>query len=590
MSKKSAELRLEGVAASPGITIGPIKVIGDDSFTVERVKLRKNQINKELLKFDMACSRSKEDLEKLYRITKERFDENTAQIFKVHAAMLDDPMVSGETQKTISNEAVNADYAFEQVMSRYIDILDNMKDEIFRARRADILDLKNRVIRYIQGDVASNQVTFEQPSIVFARELTPSATIRLDREHLLGFAMDFGGRTSHATILARSIKVPAVVGLKEASEHVSDGCMAILDGEQGVLIVHPTSRTISRYKKRYEEYLSFEQKLESIKTLPARTKDGKDIELASNIEFPNEIANIEDLQGDGIGLYRTEYLFLAVAEPPSEEQQFKEYTSIVEKLDGKPVIIRTFDLGGDKPPRFLSLKKEDNPFLGVRGIRLYRNSGHDLFRTQLRAILRASAFGDVRIMFPMIACVSEMAYCHQILNQVKHELKKDGHAINDNIPVGAMIEVPSAAATADLIAEQADFLSIGTNDLIQYTTAVDRGNKDLTYLYQPYNPAVLRLIQDTIHKGHQKGVWVGLCGEMASDPLMTMVLIGMGLDEFSISPVSHLMIKEIIRHVDVSECENLAHKSLQFRTSDEVSTYLRDIFQKKFKNLLFAAR
>ena len=546
MSKKRPEVRLDGVAASPGIAIGPVKVLGDDSVTVQLQPLQKDDVQSELSKFEEACRRSKQDLETLYHKTLDAFDENTAQIFKVHQALLDDPMVVDKTRKRISKEAVNADYAFDQVMNGYMSILEGMQDEVFKARKTDILDLKNRVIRYIQGDVASNQVSFDEPSIVFARELTPSATIRLDREHLLGFAMDFGGRTSHATILARSIKVPAVVGLKEASEHITDGCLVILDGEKGILIANPSERTVARYKKRYNEYLSFERKLESIKSLPARTKDGKNIDLASNIEFPNEIANIHELQGHGIGLYRTEYLFLAVAEPPTEEQQFKEYTQILERLSGSPLIIRTFDLGGDKSPQFLSLKGEANPFLGVRGVRLYRNSGHVLFRTQLRAILRASAYGEVQIMFPMIACVSELRYCRQVLEEVKNELKKQGHAFDNDIPIGAMIEVPSAATTADLIAEECNFLSIGTNDLIQYTTAVDRGNKDLTYLYEPYNPAVLRLIKDTITKGHQKGVWVGMCGEMASDPLMTMVLIGMGLDEFSVSPVSHLTIKEII--------------------------------------------
>ena len=379
--------------------------------------------------------------------------------------------------------------------------------------------------------------------------------------------------------------MPAIVGLNNARDILRDDDFVILDGDHGECIVNPSQKTLEIYRKRRADYISFEKKLHAIKGLPARTKDGKDIEIASNIEFPSEADAIADLRGDGIGLYRTEYMFLAGEQEPEEEFQFQEYKNIVEKLDGKPLIIRTFDLGGDKPSEYLPMAVELNPFLGVRGVRVYRDIGHHYFRKQLRAILRAGVYGDVRIMFPMIACVSEIRYCRKILNQVMKELKKEKVPFNRNIPIGAMVEVPSAAATADLLAQECDFLSIGTNDLIQYTTAVDRGNKHLAYLYQPYNPAVLRFIRDTIQKGHQQGAWVGMCGEMASDPLMTMVLIGFGLDEFSISPVSHLLIKAIIRHVEFSECENLAEKALALATSEDVGGYLKDVYNKKFKHL-----
>ena len=585
MGEKESEIRLQGVAASPGIAFGRILRIGGDVVDVEKRTIQADQVSIEIEKLKIALSKSKADLQEMYEKTRNSYGEEAAKIFSVHKIMLDDPMVVDESENKISSEKVNADFAFAMVMEKYIGLLRGMNDELFKARSADVIDLKRRVIRYIQGGTPSRLKQLKEPAIIFAKELTPSETIRIDKSKVLGFAMDFGARTSHATILARSIKVPAVVGLNNARDILNEGDFVILDGDEGVCIVNPTRKSIETYRKRHADYVTFEKKLSTIKGLPARTKDGKDIELASNIEFPNEVDSIVDLRGDGIGLYRTEYLFLAGERQPEEDQQFEEYRTIIEKLNGKPLIIRTFDLGGDKPSEFLPMPVELNPFLGVRGVRLYRDSGHEFFRTQLRAIIRASAYGDIRIMFPMIACVSEMRYCRTVMNEIMADFKAKGIRFNKKIPIGAMIEVPSAAATADLIARECDFLSIGTNDLIQYTIAVDRGNKNLAYLYQPYNPAVLRFIRDAIKKGHQQGAWVGMCGEMASDPLMTMVLIGLGLDEFSVSPVSHLLIKAIIRHVEYAECENLAQKALALSTSDDVAKYLKDVYNKKFKHL-----
>lgn len=586
MGQPETEIVLKGIAASPGIAIGKVLIIGVDTLEIVKKTLDESEIAAEMEKFDSALAKSKADLKKMFEKTKESYGENAAQIFNVHTYILQDPMVVDETKKKIREEKVNADYAFSEIMNKYISILKGMRDERFQTRTADIQDLKRRITRYIQGGSQQHLTRLIEPSIVFATELTPSDTIRLEKSKVLGFAMDFGARTSHATILARSIGVPAVVGLNRVGELIKEGDQIILDGDEGLCIIHPSTRSLLRYKKRYISYISLEKQLDRIKKLPARTKDGKDIELASNMEFPEEVDHICELCSDGIGLFRTEYLYLAESTDPTEEQQFQDYKHIVEKLAGKPLIIRTFDLGGDKPPALLSLPSEENPFLGVRGVRLYRDGGEDLFRTQIRAILRAGAYGDVRIMFPMIACVSELRECKKVILEIQKELDKEDVPHNPSISIGIMIEVPSAAATADLIAKECDFLSIGTNDLIQYTIAVDRGNKNLAYLYQSYNPAVLRFIEQTIYKGHQQGTWVGMCGEMASDPLMTMVLIGMGLDEFSVSPVSHLLIKEIIRHVDYHECESMAKKALDLSTSDEVEKYLKEVYQKKFKKLL----
>jgi phosphotransferase system enzyme I (PtsI) len=582
----SQEIRFDGIAASPGIAIGKVLVIGRKPINVERKDVATHEVEDHLEKLGHALSRAKDDVQKLYDKALASYGEDAAQVFTAHMYILQDPMILDETQKKIRNDLVNAEFAFSEVMDKYIKMLQGMQDDVFKSRTADINDLKRRVIRHILGTGSSRRVLdTDEPMVVFARELTPADTIRLDKSKVLGFAMDFGARTSHATILARSIRVPAVAGLKTAGAAVKIGHTVVLDGDEGCLIVNPGAKTLQHYEKKRSEYHAFQKKLEEVKSLPARTKDGKDVKLASNIEFPAEVDGILELKGDGIGLYRTEYLYLAGSGDPSEEQQFREYKNLIEKLNGKPMIIRTFDLGGDKPPESLQLPVEENPFLGVRGVRLYRNSAAELFRTQMKAILRASAFGDIRIMFPMIACVSEIRFCRHVMHEIQSELDEHGFAYNKDIQIGAMIEVPSAAAMADVLAKECDFLSIGTNDLIQYTIAVDRGNENLNYLYQDYNPAVLRFIRDTISRGHEQGAWVGMCGEMAGDPLMTMVLIGLGLDEFSVSPVSHLLIKEIVRHVEFSECESMAKKALDFDTSEEVGNYLKNIYNKKFANL-----
>jgi len=386
--------------------------------------------------------------------------------------------------------------------------------------------------------------------------------------------------------MARSLKIPSVVGLFTACQCIKHGDTVILDGIQGILIVNPTRKTLEKYRKRQEGFSRFGQKLDHIKHLPTRTRDGKDIELSANIEFPDEANTLDEKGAFGVGLYRTEYLYLTRPQLPTEEEQFAEYSQLVKALQGKPIIIRTLDIGGDKLPHSITLPPEDNPFLGIRSVRLYKTN-EGLFKTQLRAIVRASAFGNIRIMFPMISCVSEMRFCQGMVEKVKDELRTEGISFAENIPLGAMIEVPSAAVIADYIARDCDFLSIGTNDLIQYTLAVDRGNEQVAYLYQAFNPAILRLIRLIIQKGHEQGVWVGMCGEMASDPMATMVLVGMGLDEFSVSPISLLVVKEIIRRIEYAECENMAERVLSYDTPEDVESYLSRVFNRKFKDLVF---
>ncbi len=580
------EQQFEGVAASPGIAMGPVFFMGADVVTVEKKTITPQEIEKEVAKFGQALESAKSDLQQIIEKTTLSIGNDSAKIFEIHQLLLEDVMIVDETVRRIREENMNADQAFLEVMEHFEVSMESIEGEYLKARAADIRDVKRRVIRKIQGDVRSNLKKLKDPSIIFAKELTPSDTVNLERSKVLGFAMDFGGRTSHAAIMARSIKVPSVVGLKKIGNLLHTGDFVILDGNSGLLIINPNPDTITQYKKRFSDFKNIQKKLEHLKNLPTRTLDGKNIELSANIEFPNEAKTVREFGGFGVGLFRTEYLYLTKNVLPSEDIQFKEYIKILEALNDQPVIIRTFDLGGDKVPHTITLPPEANPFLGARGIRLYRDPvGVQLFKTQLRAIARASVYGQVRIMFPMISCVSEIRYCQSIFNEVKHQMQQEGIPFSDNIPVGAMIEVPSAAVVADLIARECDFLSIGTNDLVQYSLAVDRGNEHIAYLYRPYNPAVLRLIKTTIDKGHKNGVWVGICGEMASDPLMTMPLIGMGMDEFSVSPVSLLILKEIIRRVECNECIMLAEQITGFSVPDEIERFLRELMKTRFQDL-----
>ncbi|NIA30791.1 MAG: phosphoenolpyruvate--protein phosphotransferase [Actinobacteria bacterium] len=584
--KQKSEQILAGVPASPGIIMGKVFLLSGDVVKVAPRALQESEILEEVEKFRAAVAKAKQDIQKLREKAANSLGEESAQIFQAHQLMLEDDLIIDETVRRIQTEKINADLAFFEIMEKFETSIANFQDEHFKSRAIDLRDVKRRVIHNIQGNLIY-LLKIQEPAIIVARELTPSDTVNLNRDKVLGFATDFGGSTSHVAIMARSMKVPSVVGLLQACQSIQTGDWIILDGNEGTLVVHPTPETTKRYQQRLDLFHTFEKKLDKIKNLPARTKDGKDIELSANIEFEREAANVSEMGGDGVGLYRTEYHYLARQKLPDENELFNEYARAVKALKGKPIIFRTADLGGDKLPRSIEMPPEENPFLGMRAIRLFRNQNQDIFKTQLRAIVRASAFGRVRILFPMISCVSEIRYCQNLLKETKDELKQEGVSFSKEIPVGAMIEVPSSAVIADLIAEECDFLSIGTNDLIQYSLAVDRGNEHVAYLYNPFNPAILRMIREIIHKGHQKGVWVGMCGEMASDPLSTMLLIGMSLDEFSVSLVSLLMIKAIIRRVDYSECENLAQKALNFTTTRDVDKYLRSVFSKKFRDIRF---
>lgn len=582
--KKKNEIRLDGLAVSPGIAMGPVFIKGSSLEYIEKRRIEPESVDKEIEKFNRALEKAKEDISCLQERTHDSIGEDNAQIFDAHRLMLEDEMIVDRTVERIKHNLENADYAFSSVVDALQEKMNAAKDEYLRSRSLDLFDIKRRVVAHIIGNEEECVFRFSTPVIVVARELTPSDTVSLDRNNTLAFAVDLGGQTSHAAIMARALKIPSVVGLGKATTLLSSGDDVIVDGIDGTLVLHPKAKTKRFYQQKQQRYHHFEEKLAGLKALPARTKDGKDIELVANIEFPEEADNIHQEGAEGVGLYRTEYLFLTRSQLPTEEEQYREYKRVISAMQHYPITIRTLDIGGDKKPSSIQIPKEENPFLGLRGIRLY-NDYQTLIQTQLRAILRAAVKGNVRILFPMIASVHEIQECKRMVNQVKEQLQRENLPFQADTSIGAMIEVPSSAVIADYIADECDFLSIGTNDLIQYTLAVDRGNEHVAYLYQGYHPAVLRLIRDIVEKGHQKGVWVGMCGELASDPFITMVLIGLGLDEFSTSPISVPLVKDIIRRVEYTECESLAERVLGYTSIHQVSTYLHDVMNKKFKDL-----
>ncbi len=584
-SAASQEIRIKGVAVSQGIAIGSAFVFGSGLIDVKPHDVPVQEIEHEVQKLNVAIDKAKKELTLIGEETMQLLGERSAEIFEVHKLILEDPEIKGETVRRIRSLKQNAEWLFLQVIEKYEQSFSHFEDEYMRARAVDLQDVKRRVIRHLQGSTKSAGDGLTGPSVVFSSDLMPSDTVHLRRDYVLGFATELGSRTSHAAIMARSLKVPSVVGLGTICHYLSTGDRVILDGYSGLLILNPTPETLAHYEQNRVLYEALSHKLERSRRFPARTKDGKDIELAANIEFFEEVQPALDDGAMGVGLYRTEYLYMMHDELPTEEEQYSDYSRIISALGQQPIIFRTFDIGGDKAQKHFHVHQEANPFLGFRGVRLYHER-EDVFRIQLRAILRASAPGRARILIPMISCVSEMRYCRGVFESVKNELRTEGISFDEEIPFGAMIEVPSAAVSADLIAKECDFLSIGTNDLIQYTLAVDRSNRYVDDMYRPFNPAVLRLIRDTIRLGHEAGIWVGMCGEMASDPLVTMALIGMGLDEFSVSPVSLLVVKDIIRRVHYDECDNLAERVLSYATADEVEQYLSSVFRRKFRDLI----
>ncbi|MBU0881322.1 MAG: phosphoenolpyruvate--protein phosphotransferase [Candidatus Omnitrophica bacterium] len=565
---------LKGIPASPGIVSGKAFLYGREQYTISRRPVKEEQIQNELKRFKDALVQTKNEILDIKKRISEEMSAKHAQIFSAHLLVIEDSMLIEEVISKLKKEKLSIEYIFQDVLRRYIKVFSEMDDEYLKERISDINDVGRRILRNLIGareDVLSN---LKEKVIVIAYDLSPSDTATMHKRNVKGFATDIGGRTSHTAIMAKSLEIPAVVGLEILTKKVESGDEIIIDGTHGIIVVNPAPRTMKKYEQDREKFIAFVKHLLDLKDLPCVTLDGKNIGLAANIEVPEDVPSVMAHGADCIGLYRTEYFYMNRKDLPTEEEQFKAYSSVAKRMKPNPVTIRTMDLGGDKFLSQLDVPQQMNPFLGWRAIR-FCLARPDIFKTQLRAILRASALGKLRLMYPMISGIGELKQANALLEDSKKELKKEGLAFDENMEVGAMIEVPSAALTSDILAKEADFFSIGTNDLIQYSLAVDRVNEKIAYLYEPAHPAILRLIKSVIDNGHKAGIWVGMCGEMAGDIIMTIILLGLGLDEFSTSPIASPEIKRVIRSVTISQAEEVAHGAMALSTGKEVETYAK---------------
>lgn len=558
---------LKGIAASSGIAIAKAYQIVEPDLSFEKKTIA--DVEGEVARLKGALATSHSQLEKIRDKANEDLGSDKAAIFEAHLLVLNDPELISQIEDKIKTEKVNAEAALKDVADLFIMMFEQMDNEYMKERAADIRDVTNRVLANLLGVQVVNLSMISEEVIIIADDLTPSDTAQLNRKYVKGFTTNIGGRTSHSAIMARSMEIPAVVGTKSATSTIQNGDVVIVDGLNGEVHVNPSQEVIEQYKNehaRFEEQKAEWAKLVNESTVSA---DGHHVELAANIGTPNDLEGVISNGAEGVGLYRTEFLYMGRNELPTEEEQFQSYKAVLEGMKGKPVVVRTLDIGGDKELPYLDLPKEMNPFLGFRAIRLCLEE-QDLFRTQLRALLRASVFGNLKIMFPMIATLDEFRAAKAILTEEKEKLVANGVEVSENIELGIMVEIPSTAVIADQFAKEVDFFSIGTNDLIQYTMAADRMNERVSYLYQPYNPAILRLVKMVIDAAHREGKWAGMCGEMAGDENAIPLLLGLGLDEFSMSATSILKARSQILRLTKEEMAELADRALQMSTVDEV--------------------
>lgn len=567
-------LKIEGIAASAGVAIAKAFKLEHPDYTIHRRDASDSAA--ELARLDEALAKSQQELEAIKERTLQELGEKKAEIFESHLLILNDPELLTPVRDKITAESVSAEYALNETANEFITMFENMKSAYLKERAADMRDVTKRVLTHLLGLNYVNPADINEEVIVIAEDLTPSDTAQLNRNYVKGFTTNIGGRTSHSAIMARSLEIPAVVGTKEVLDKVNSGDLVIVDGLDGSVIINPTEDVLSEYKAKRDKYLVQIEEWKKLREVQTMSKDGVHVELAANIGTPNDVAGVLENGGEGVGLYRTEFLYMGRTELPSEEVQFNAYKTVLEKMEGKPVVVRTLDIGGDKELPYLNLPKELNPFLGFRAIRLCLEQ-KDLFRTQLRALLRASVYGTLRIMFPMIATLDEFRAAKALLLEEKEKLQAEGVQVSDEIQLGIMVEIPSTAVLADQFAKEVDFFSIGTNDLIQYTMAADRMNERVSYLYQPYNPSILRLVKMVIDAAHKEGKWAGMCGEMAGDATAIPLLLGLGLDEFSMSATSILPARSQISKLSKAEMEQLAAKALQMQTAEQVVELVRSI-------------
>lgn len=566
---------IKGTAVSKGIAIEKALVLKKDVIQLTNRKISENEIEQELAQLETALTKSMGQIEKIQARALRELGPDKAQVFEAHKMLITDPVLRDSIVNKIQTEYIGAADAAFKAIEDLKAVFEMMDNEYMRERVADIKDIGDRLIRNILGKERVDLSNLKEDVIIIAEDLTPSDTAAMDKNHVKGFATEIGGETSHTAIIARSLEIPAVVGCAKAIRKIITGDMVIIDGSEGAVFLNPDPATLAKYEEEGRNFQIRKEKLKGLKDFPAITLDGHCVELAGNIAKPEGVIKVLDNGGEAIGLFRTEFLYMNRNTFPSEEEQFAAYKKVAQSMEGKPVIVRTLDIGGDKHLSYLDLSGEMNPFLGYRAIRICLEEV-ELFKTQLRAILRGSAYGKIKIMFPMISGIGELRKAKAILEEAKLELKQKNMAFDENIEVGIMVEIPSAALTADILAKEADFFSIGTNDLCQYTLAVDRMNEKLSSLYDPLHPAVLRLIKNVIDAGHRQGIMVGVCGEMASGIENSIILLGLGLDEFSMSPSAIPSVKEAIRSITFKKAQAIAKKVMEFDNSGAIKKYVQE--------------
>ncbi|MDA3775104.1 phosphoenolpyruvate--protein phosphotransferase [Streptococcus thermophilus] len=562
---------LKGIAASDGVAVAKAYLLVQPDLSFETVTVE--DISAEEARLDAALAASQDELSVIREKAVESLGEEAAAVFDAHLMVLADPEMTGQIKETIRAKQVNAEAALTEVTNMFIAIFEGMDDNPYmQERAADIRDVTKRVLANLLGKKLPNPATIDEESIIVAHDLTPSDTAQLNKKFVKAFVTDIGGRTSHSAIMARTLEIAAVLGTNNITELVKDGDILAVSGITGEVVINPTEEQIAEFKAAGEAYAKQKAEWAQLKDAPTVTADGKHFELAANIGTPKDVEGVNDNGAEAVGLYRTEFLYMDSQDFPTEEDQYEAYKAVLEGMNGKPVVVRTMDVGGDKELPYFDLPKEMNPFLGYRALRIsISETGNQMFRTQLRALLRASVHGKLRIMFPMVALLTEFRTAKGILEEEKAKLVAEGVAVADDIEVGIMIEIPAAAMLADQFAKEVDFFSIGTNDLIQYTMAADRMNEQVSYLYQPYNPSILRLINNVIKAAHAEGKWAGMCGEMAGDQTAVPLLVGMGLDEFSMSATSILRTRSLMKKLDTAKMEEYANRALtECSTMEEV--------------------
>lgn len=573
-----------GIAVSPGIAMGQTTILHTENFAVPRKTIDSSDIPREIARFEDALTLTRSDILSVKKKILHEMSREHSEIFNAHLLILEDRTLIEDVIALIKDEKVVAPYAFTTVLKRYFQAFSQIEDSYLKERIADIRDVGRRVLGQMEGGSSTKIQDLEGTHIIISHDLAPSDTAMMKRDQVLGFVTEVGGPTSHTAIMARSLEIPAVVGIHGLTAEIGSEKFVIIDGSHGLVLVDPDEETIAKFKLEQERYLQYTKELEKLRNLPAETLDGVRVELSANIELPEEIPSVLSHGAESIGLYRTEYFYMNRVGLPTPEEQVEAYTSVADAMSPKSVIIRTLDLGGDKFVSSLDVPQEMNPFLGWRAIRFCLERT-DIFKAQLQSILQASTKKNLKIMYPMVSSIGELKQANAILEEVKKDLKHKKIPFDKNIPVGVMIEIPSAALTSDILAKEADFFSIGTNDLIQYTIAVDRINEKIAYLYEPTHPGILKLIQMTIDNAHAEKKWVGTCGESCSDPAIALLLIGMGMDEISVSPMALPTLKKMIRSINIEDSKRIAKEAVKITTGKEIYTFLQERLDELVPNL-----